>query len=94
MNRSELNDKAKKYISNAGFGTGTNITLHGLKCMIVDFYLDNQGQTLPIDNVRQSDSLTGALKDGSSHIIHMVYDGTIKINECDLYVDGKLIESS
>ena len=51
MNRSELNEKAKKYISNEGFGTGTNITIHGLKCMMVDFYLENQGQTLPIDSV-------------------------------------------
>lgn len=51
MDRSELNEKAKKYISNAGFGTGTNITLHGLKCMMVDFYLDNQEQSLPIDGV-------------------------------------------
>jgi hypothetical protein len=56
MNRSELNEKAKKYISNAGFGTGTNITLHGLKCMMVDFYIDNQGQTLPIDSVVVSSS--------------------------------------
>lgn len=46
MNRSELNDKAKKYISNAGFGAGTNITLHGLECMMVDFYLDNQVENL------------------------------------------------
>jgi len=42
MDRSELNEKAKKYISDAGFGTGTNITLHGAKCLMVDFYLDNQ----------------------------------------------------
>jgi len=42
MNRSELNEKAEKYISNAGFGTGTNITIHSLKCFMVDFYLDSQ----------------------------------------------------
>ena len=42
MNRSELNEKAKKHISDTGFGTGTNITLHGAKCLMVDFYLDNQ----------------------------------------------------
>ena len=42
MNRSELNEKAKKYLSNSGFGTGTNITLHAAKCLMVDFYIDNQ----------------------------------------------------
>ena len=40
MNRSELNEKAKKYLANAGFGTGTNITLHGAKCLMVDFHID------------------------------------------------------
>jgi hypothetical protein len=40
MNRSELNEKAKKYLANAGFGTGTNITLHGAKCLMVDFHMD------------------------------------------------------
>ena len=51
MDRSELNKKANDYISNAGYGRGTNITLHGLKCMMVDFYLDNQVKTLPIADV-------------------------------------------
>ena len=47
---------------------------------------------LNLHSIIQSDALTEALKDGSSHTIQMVYDGTIKINKCDLYVDGKLIE--
>lgn len=51
MNRSEANEKAKQHISNAGFGTGTNITTHALKCMMVDFYLDNQVKNLGITNV-------------------------------------------
>jgi hypothetical protein len=51
MNRSEANEKAKQYISNAGFGTGTNITTHALKCMMVDFYLDNQVKNLGIADV-------------------------------------------
>ena len=51
MNRSEANEKAKNHISNAGFGTGTNITLHGLKCMLVDFYLENKVKKLNIDHV-------------------------------------------
>jgi hypothetical protein len=53
MNKNELNDKVKKYISNAGFGTGTNITLHGLKCMIIDFYLDNQEKTLSVNSITE-----------------------------------------
>ena len=40
--RSELNEKARNYLSNQGFGTGTNITLHGAMCLMVDFFLDNQ----------------------------------------------------
>ncbi len=42
FDRSTLNDMAKKHIENIGFGTGTNITVHALKCCMVDFYLDNQ----------------------------------------------------
>jgi hypothetical protein len=42
IGRSELNEKAKNHLNNAGFGIGTNITLHGAKCIMVDFYLDNQ----------------------------------------------------
>ena len=42
MTREETNEKAKRHIANAGFGTGTNVTIHALKCMMVDFYLDNQ----------------------------------------------------
>lgn len=53
MNRSEANEKAKQHISNAGFGTGTNITTHALKCMMVDFYLDNQVENLGIADVTE-----------------------------------------
>jgi hypothetical protein len=42
MNRRKLNDKAKKYLDNTGFGSGTNITLHSAKCLMVDFYIENQ----------------------------------------------------
>ena len=48
MNRSELNAKAKKHLSDAGFGTGTNITLNGAKCLMVDFYLNNQIENIVV----------------------------------------------
>jgi hypothetical protein len=51
MNRSELNKEAIKYINNAGFGKGTNITIHGLKCMMVDFYVDTQVKNLALSDV-------------------------------------------
>lgn len=51
MNRSEANEKARKHISNAGIGTGSIITTHSLKCMMVDFYLDNQVKKLAIYDV-------------------------------------------
>jgi hypothetical protein len=70
MNRSEANEKAKQHISNAGFGTGTNITTHALKCMMVDFYLDNQVKNLGIASVVDSKP---EIKAALNHAVSAIY---------------------
>lgn len=39
---SELNTKVRDYVSNQGYGSGTNITIESVRWLILNFFLDNR----------------------------------------------------
>jgi hypothetical protein len=76
MNRSELNKKANDYISNSEYGRGINITLHGLKYMMVDFYLD-QVKNLAIHDVAKPKGKLDMFQNMQYYMEHCQREGYI-----------------
>lgn len=57
---------------------------------VISRMTEKQGQTLPLDSVRQSAFLLNVLKDNNPHNVQLSYD--CLLGRVDMYIDGELVD--